>query len=399
MPRSLSTSVAVFALFLATACGEDTTPEAGTSSTTVPVCGEGGVGFMRWSAGGGQPPWSSLEVGHYYFAVAPDCRFVLYEPITGSLGMAVEGTLDQDQARELSQLLALEQWEDLGPSHRLGQCAPDSGGTTYWWGARSLNVALCIDAPMLPPNILEIHAALYDAIEELQSLGDPVSGSVRYALAPVGDGVGNPVEFNGAPAWPLDIAPEVLSQPLEPDRNNDVFLQPTQRRIWVAEEEDAAQLRSLRTSFLNREFGTTSSSTIAILQPDGSKYRLAFRDVVTGFEEDGRPIVPWLTEGHIRVTAVISTEVSRVDFAIYCADAPNPIATGTLENTYGGDQTTYWNGGANDLPAGPCRVELDAFWEQAPVDCVEYAEIEGTASVTVRPGWTESAIFRCGGSG
>ncbi|MGB5811653.1 MAG: hypothetical protein WBG86_14040 [Polyangiales bacterium] len=342
------------------------------------------------------PAWSSLEIGGSFFAVSPDCRFVVYERLTSSLGMGVEGVLDEEQARSLSELLALEQWENLEPAHSLGSCAPDTGGTTYRWGDRSLDVALCIAGPMLPSDIRQIHNDLFDVIEELRALGEPVSGPARYILTPLGAGHVIGAEFDGAPEWPLDLPPALLSLPLRPDPNDDLFLQPTQRKAWVAVEEDAAQLRSLRTSLLNREFGTTSRGTIPILQPDGFKYRLSFRDVLPGFEEDGRPVVPWLTEGGIGIVAVVRADVSGIDFNVYCADAPDPIATGSLENTYGPTDTTYCEGIATDLPAGPCRLELHASGGEGSVDCVHYTDIGSTAVVTVRPGLTESSSFRCG---
>ena len=76
-------------------------------SVALPVCGEGGTGFVAQE----RPvrPITALdsELGTRYAVISPSCRFAVSDT-REHRGAAVEGTLTAQQAEDLSTFLALD---------------------------------------------------------------------------------------------------------------------------------------------------------------------------------------------------------------------------------------------------------------------------------------------------
>lgn len=229
---------------------------------------------------GADIPAVFAELGSVYVVVDPSCRFAVFDAATTYQGEAVEGQLTNEQAAELTDFLALEEWASLEPAY--GLAMSDGSSTRFAWGGRSLDINYScgggLSAEPPPAFLVEVPGEL---ASRLRPIGQPPSGSVRYSLG-LGDqsSLGDPA-FEGAPEWPLDIPPD------EVIRN-----QATERSAQAAEGDDALQLRALRTAFLDGELGTPGGSFIPIVEPDGTRYALHVRDVVE-FERDGAPFVPW----------------------------------------------------------------------------------------------------------
>lgn len=376
-------------------------PGTCVESAKVAVCGEGGVGFLSVIGGGG-PLYSVLQVelGHHYVVVDTSCRFAVFEMNLPSMGSAVEGQLTAEQANELNEFLALEEWDGLEPNY--GPCGvPDAAGAVMRWGDRSVSLggSSMDPCPELPADFRhDLPALPGELASRLKALGTPASGPARYVLI-AGDqnreDYPDDLDYVGAPAWPLDISPEVASMTLSGEDHPLGF---GDRQVLVAEGDDARALRFLRAAFLAGQFGRPYSWLLPIEEPDGSRYQLEVRDVVQ-FELEGQPVVPWLAKGNMRVTTIAPLSFTRVRFTLFC-DADNPDApTAEVElevpnEDFGGD-VRYWRGGIEDLPQGTCRIDHIATNALGEVSCAPFQEVDETGSITIRAGWTTSAAFSC----
>lgn len=381
----------VLAILLASAlasCGDETTePTVAAEAMPISVCGEEGVGFLARSSSHGLIPFGARvmsELGSFV-AIDPACGFAM--PLGD--GVMLGGTLTDAQAEELSRFLALEEWETLKPEYS-GWCASHLGPTSFRWGERSLELQPC--SRLEPPpvdfrhDLLELRGAL---LERLEPWGQPLDGPVRYVLvdnSEAHDREGSDRSFRDAPVWPLGDPDAVAVM--------ETYDGPPPE-VHVASGGEAMLLRAIRDAWVAEEIGWPYTSFVPVVGPDGRRYELYARDVASDFEVEGGLVVPWLTTGELHLTAVVTTEASAIDFAVYCEDTAEPVAVGSLEDQ-GGSDAGYWRGEVNDVPAGACRVELNATAADGTrLDCVAYAD--GTDTPTIRSGSVNNASFRCGG--
>ena len=336
------------------------------------------------------------ELGYRFIVVDTSCRFVVYDLQTPSVGTAIEGTLTPEQATELSDFLVLEEWYELGPAY--GPCGiADGGTTTIKWSDRTVTLgggASAADCEEPPADFRhELDKVLSQVASQLEALGTPASGDIRYLLWPWDTTRAtypdDPAYINPA-EWPLDIAPENLATPGPSD---PVYWQDALPR--VAKGDDAQALRDLRTAFLEGDVGPAHASSIPIEQLDGSRYQLELRDVIE-FELDGRPVVPWRTKGDLRLTAIASPSVTGVSFKVFCGGAGDPVAQGDLELFYESGDERYWSGGATDLPQGPCEVSQVATTAEGELPCSPYGSDDDSLTISIRAGWTTFVSFNCG---
>ncbi|MGB5812264.1 MAG: hypothetical protein WBG86_17130 [Polyangiales bacterium] len=293
MMRSLLLSVVLLALGMS-ACSDDAATvsdderceDLGTcvDSARATVCGESGLGFLFHSTGGSFLSLFQAELGHRYVAVDPSCRFSVFQMVGSGIGTAFEGTLTPAQAREVDELLQLDQWE--AADSQGGHCAvPDAGSLRLAWGEQSTFVSgACGGQPdELWPTLGLTLEALPDL---LRSFGDPADGPIRYALTEL-DPRDTPDEASDtAPRWPLAIPASVAAMRIE----GDDLVGYADVRVGVATDQEAAALRALRASVLDT---ARFPEAIPIRDDDGSHYRLELRDVVQFETADGLPLVPW----------------------------------------------------------------------------------------------------------
>jgi len=372
-------------------CGDEatdaTTGDPTVAATRISVCGEGGVGFLVRSSGGGLIPFGArvlFELGSYV-AVDRSCRFVM----SRGNGVVLGGTLSSAQADKLSRFLALGEWGTLAQEYSRS-CWTHIGPTSFRWGERRLELYPCSQLPPQPADFRHDLLALpLELGELLEPWSEPLDGPMRYVLvdnSEAYEGIDFVAPFQNAPLWPLGDPSTVavvesfdgLGPPVE-----------------VAMDDDAMRLRAIRNAWAKEEIGSRYSSFAPVVGPDGRRYELYVRDVAIGFETDGGLTVPWLTEGRLHVTAVVFAEASRIEFTVFCGDSTNPFTSGALEDT-GGNDERYWRGEIEGVPGGICRVELNATAQNGnSLTCTQWLEVGGTDSPTIRSGWINNATFRC----
>lgn len=273
-------------------CGEGRrSPTTVALDSTVPVCGEGGVGFAGHQIGGGliTPGTEVLrrEIGASYVVIDPSCRFIAYR--VNEFGVAYAGQLTSEQAAEIDAFLSLESWAALGPVYGWGGSVFDAPDNFFAWGERRVHVAPN-RLPAPPEDFPHDLRALSPVLaERLADIGIPVCGPVRYSLVgpsgpPSSDA--EPWEIRDLLPWPLDTPPEALATPL---------YSPTTPTVHTAHGEDASRLRELRAEYLAVEDGDPFFESIPVAERDGFVFALYIRDVVE-FEADGSPMIPWSVE-------------------------------------------------------------------------------------------------------
>ncbi|MGB5812651.1 MAG: hypothetical protein WBG86_19105 [Polyangiales bacterium] len=367
------------------------------ASRETALCGEGGAGFLVWTGGGQLSSILQTELGHRYIVVDTSCRFVVYDMVTPSIGVAVQGTLTPEQADELSDFLALEEWYELAPGY--GPCGVlDAGGTTMKWSDRTVTLGggSGVDCAERPSDFRhDLDRVPSELASHLEALGTPVSGAVRYVLVPSdsnGETYPDNPSYANAPEWPLDIPIEVASMPGEDGAG---FLGWEHVRVMVADGDDARALRDLRTAFLDGQVGQPRAWSIPIEQPDGSRYQLELRDVVE-FELDGQPVVPWLATGDLSITTLAPPSVMGISFSVFCEGASDPVADGASEVFHGASGgTQYWGGEATELPQGFCQVVHVATTAEGELRCGPFENVGEAGAISIRAGWTTYASFTC----
>jgi len=235
-----------------------------------------------------------VELG-YYIVVDRSCRFAVSE--TTSMAVAVEGMLTQQQADELSDFLALSEWEGLASVHGFSLC--DGAGTRFAFGDRIIDlIPFCgaVPIPEVPTDFVHVLGTLpRELASRLRPLGEPASGPVRYELGRDGETSFPDPVYEGAPEWPLDT-PAALLSILVP--SEDMFLSSGTLRVWTATGPDAVRLRALRAGWLKGEIrGLEEVQFIPIAGRDGHRYRLVLRDVVEFESGDGEAFVSWIDLG------------------------------------------------------------------------------------------------------
>lgn len=277
----------VLAVIWFSGCGTADDSGGIVDSATRAVCGEGGTGFVLRSTGGQLGLELFSELGFRFTVISPSCRFAVSDTSQDYQGAAVEGSLTDEQAEELSALLRLDAWDDFEPQYGVSGC--DAGWVRYAIGDRVFDVVpFCPISPIpeKPDAFRESTTRIEEAVSRLRSLGEPASGPVRYVLCRT---TSTHRRYDGAPEWPLDVSVDVASMTTLSE-GPPFFEIPV---IHVAEGEDASQLRALRSEFLK---GDTSplGAGIPIKEPDGARFDLYVRDVIEFETADGKAFVPWV---------------------------------------------------------------------------------------------------------
>jgi hypothetical protein len=224
--------------------------------------------FATQNAGGNLTgvPRVSAEVGWSFFLIDGQCRYWV------SAGGEVHfGTLSPAEEEELTEDLLLGRWSELGGSNL--QCSDASTvGLRYYDERYSLYCA----SNELTEAVDDWRIRLYDA-------GAPLDGAVRYTLADATESAWAMTIPEYGQSWTLawDPATQAVGQ------MEDEMAEP-----HVADGEDAAALRALRTSYAENMPASGLGPWLrvpVVYESDGTEahyFDLALRDV-TPFEIDG----------------------------------------------------------------------------------------------------------------
>lgn len=232
------------------------------------------------------------EIGYTYVAISKSCAFWSYRHLGPNGipgGVLYSGQLSEPEAKEIGDMLRLEAWENLGPTHGIC-CVFDYTPSSYHWGARTLHWIGTPDSvgpPALPSRFPVDPARVHlELAQFLSELGEPSDGAVRYTVMFLPDAIG--YVFSLAPIWPLDTP--ISEVAITDGEVFEAMSQGIAPPVHRAEGEDADKLRALRGAARAGEFGGLQGlGSIPIEEPDGSRYFLFVRDVGAFETPEGVP--------------------------------------------------------------------------------------------------------------